>query len=158
MHVHATQSQGLAAIWLPLWKEQFGQSTPPWNTRPLCYKNQQLTSGFCGVFVWLLLAGWQNAARGGSGRAGAGAALWHARQDSWTATARAGLEDTAWAHCPAWGHWAGPVAVGHLGWGRWPGPTAALEPTEPAFLTALPGHAGALVFSISECVMLCWSN
>lgn len=70
--------------------------------------------------VWL--TGWQNAACGGSGRAGAGAALWHARQDSWTATARAGLGDTAWGPWLAWGHWPGPVAAGHLGSGAlaWP--------------------------------------
>lgn len=57
LHGHATQSQGLAAIWLPLWKEQCGHSTPPWNTRPLCYKNQQLTSRLCGVLVWFLVGG-----------------------------------------------------------------------------------------------------
>lgn len=55
--------------------------------------------------------------------------------------------------------WPGDTGLAPWHWhtsaqGRWPGPTAALEPTEPTFLTALP-DAGALVLSISECVMLC---
>lgn len=121
-HVHATLSQGLAAIWLPLWKERFGQSTPPWNTRPWCYKNQQLTSRFCGGFAWCLVDG--VAERGvqrlrACGSRSSTVACEAGQLDSY---ARAGLGDTAWGPWLAWGHWPGPVAVGHLGLGAlaWP--------------------------------------
>lgn len=80
------------------------------------------------------------------GAAGAGAALWHAGQDSRTATATprlgaAGLAPWQWAllaRPPGSGHcWPGPLAAGTAGprWGRGSArASGALEPTEPTFL------------------------
>lgn len=164
-HVHATQSQGLAAIWLPLWKEQFGQSTPPWNTRPWCYKNLQLTSRFCGGFAWCLVDG---VAERGVRR------LRACGSRSSTVACEAGQLDS-YGQSWAWGHCLGTLTgLGTLAWPRGSGTPrlggAGLAPRQRALPVQRssqrsrrsrqpqPGHAGALVFSISECVMLCWSN
>lgn len=144
MHAHATQSQGLATMWLPLWKEQFGQSTPPWNTRPLCYKTQQLTPGLCGVFVWFAVGARRLRARG-SRSSTVACEAGQLRPELGLGTLPGDAALAPW-------HWDTSAR------GRWPGPTAALEPTEPTLLTALPGHAGALVLSVSECAMLRWSS
>lgn len=127
MDAHATLNQSLAAIWLPLWKEQSGQA---WNT--LCYKRQVIDVmalwWFCLVLGWR----WQDPARAGSGRVGAGAALWHARLDSWTL--RPELGSGTLAGDTGWGTLAWPQGRGHC----WPSPGQGLCPCTQSSKADLP--------------------
>lgn len=161
IYAHATHSQGLAATWLPLCKEQFGQNTPAWNTRPLCCQRQWLQSRFCGGFVWILVGGVAGPGTRWIRACGAREQEQHCGMGGRTATARA---------------WLGDIGLGTLVWGCWPHSSrqcwpslgqglcprvrsaAADVPAGPAPDSPGLDMLKALLFSISECVMLCWSN
>lgn len=104
------------------------------------------------------LAGWQEPARGSSGRAGAGAALWHARQDNWTTGQ---LWPELGSGTLARGHWPGPMAGDTAGapWGegsaRASGANGADVPARPT--PDSPGwtrwSSGVLYFSVWDAML-----
>lgn len=140
---------------------------PQSGTWGLCAaKDSDYHHGSVVVLSGFWLAGWQDPAAPGVQSAGAGAALWHGRQDSWTVTARARLGDTGWGTL-ALGHWFGDTGLhgsGHcwpsLGQGLCPRVRSAAADVPAGSAPDSPGLEvlKALVFSASECVMLCWSN
>lgn len=104
MDAHATLSQSLAAIWLPLWKEQSGQA---WNT--LCYKRQVID--VMALWWFCLVLGWQGGRTRRVVAPGAREQEQHCGMRGWTAG--------HYGQSSAWGHWLGTLAGGH-----WPGPRA----------------------------------